>query len=253
MKKLLILALLLLLPSIGYCEDTKVSALTELATTPAASDEFYVNDGGVSSKIQYSNIMAGVPAAETDAAHDTCAEVTDCVVSAITASSSDSLTNKTIDATNTVTINASDITDLAGTTDITADLEEEVHCADHDGRSTTCATDVLNADEETYIYTARYATRDPADTDDDFIDELAHAVTFTSIYCKTLVGTVTLDVTSGGTDIEGTDIVCDTDGQSDAGISNASGSVSDEIKLEITSVASSPTYLMVILNGTFND
>jgi hypothetical protein len=47
----------------------------------------------------------------------------------------DTLTNKTIDATNTVTINAADITDLHGSTDITADLEEEgVTC-------TACITD----------------------------------------------------------------------------------------------------------------
>jgi hypothetical protein len=37
----------------------------------------------------------------------------------------DALTNKTIDTTNTVTINASDITDQHASTDITADLEEE--------------------------------------------------------------------------------------------------------------------------------
>lgn len=132
-------------------------------------------------------------------------------------------------------------------------LEGESHCSEHDGRSTTCATEVLNADEETYIYKAKIAFENPVATDDFVFGELTHAVTFTSIYCKTLVGTVTLDVTSGGTDIEGTDIVCDTDGQSDAGISNASGSASDEIKLAITEVASAPTYLFLQLNGTQDD
>jgi len=121
------------------------------------------------------------------------------------------------------------------------------------GRSLTRTTNDFVADEETYIYKAKIAFEDPVATDDFVFGELTHAVTFTSIYCKTLVGTVTLDVTSGGTDIEGTDIVCDTDGQSDAGISNASGSASDEIKLAITSVASAPTYLFLQLNGTMDD
>jgi hypothetical protein len=44
----------------------------------------------------------------------------------------DTLTNKTIDTTNTVTINASDITDQNAGTDITADLEEETHASEHD-------------------------------------------------------------------------------------------------------------------------
>jgi len=36
--------------------DSKLSALPELATTPAATDEFYINDGTVSKRIQYSNL-----------------------------------------------------------------------------------------------------------------------------------------------------------------------------------------------------
>lgn len=43
----------------------------------------------------------------------------------------DTFTNKTIDTTNTVTINASDITDQNAGTDITADLEEETHASEH--------------------------------------------------------------------------------------------------------------------------
>lgn len=43
----------------AWAADTKLSALTELAATPAASDEFYINDGGTSKKIQYSNLMDG--------------------------------------------------------------------------------------------------------------------------------------------------------------------------------------------------
>jgi len=57
MKKLLILFLLITTPV--WAADTKLSDLTELATTPAASDEFYVNDGGTGKRIQYSNVMSG--------------------------------------------------------------------------------------------------------------------------------------------------------------------------------------------------
>ena len=184
----------------------------------------------------------------------TCAGEDACTIDDSVAVTGWNLTTPTITTsltTDSKTISEAEIGRLDGlagviTTDTTAVTEV-------DGRSLTIATATLNADEETYIYKAKIAFEDPVATDDFFFGELTHAVTFTSIYCKTLVGTVTLDVTSGGTDIEGTDIVCDTDGQSDAGISNASGSVSDEIKLAITSVASAPTYLFLQLNGTYDD
>lgn len=38
--------------------DTKLSALTALATEPADTDEFYINDGGTSKKIAWSTIKA---------------------------------------------------------------------------------------------------------------------------------------------------------------------------------------------------
>lgn len=40
--------------------DTKVSALVELAVEPAATDEFYINDGGVSKKILWSTLETGM-------------------------------------------------------------------------------------------------------------------------------------------------------------------------------------------------
>ena len=70
MKKLGLFILMLLIASVGYCADTKVSALTELATTPADSDELYINDGGTSKKIQYSNLMDG-EALKDDSIKDT--------------------------------------------------------------------------------------------------------------------------------------------------------------------------------------
>ena len=148
------------------------------------------------------------------------------------------------------------LTELSYVKGLTSAIQTQLNAKDAvvtAGRSLTRTTNDIVADVETYLYKAKIAFEDPIATDDFVFGELTHAVTFTSIYCKTLVGTVTLDVTSGGTDIEGTDIVCDTDGQSDAGISNASGSASDEIKLAITSVASAPTYLFLQLNGTMDD
>lgn len=96
-----------------------------------------------------------------------------------------------------------------------------------------------------------YAIENPVDTDDVIIGEVATAETYTSIYCKTLVGTVDLDVTIGGADINGTDITCTTTGVLDETLAgDTSGAVGDEVALAITSVASDPTYLIVILNGT---
>ena len=43
----------------GTEANAKLSALPELATTPADSDEFLINDGGTSKKIQYSNLGIG--------------------------------------------------------------------------------------------------------------------------------------------------------------------------------------------------
>ena len=45
--------------------DSKVSALTELAVEPAATDEFYINDGGVSKKILWSTVETGAWASPT--------------------------------------------------------------------------------------------------------------------------------------------------------------------------------------------
>jgi len=47
------------LVGVAWAANMKLSALTELAVTPDATDEFYVNDGGTSKKIQYSTLMNG--------------------------------------------------------------------------------------------------------------------------------------------------------------------------------------------------
>jgi len=112
----------------------------------------------------------------------------------------------------------------------------------------------IDADAETYTGKHKIAFETPTADDDFFFGEVATAQTFTSIYCKTLVGTVDLDVSIGGSDINGTDITCTTDGVLDDSLGgDTAGAVGEEIKLLITSVASDPTYLMVQLNYTYDD
>ena len=57
-----------------FAADTKTSDLAELAVTPADTDEMYINDGGTSKKIQYSNVMSG----EATTAASLAADPTDC-------------------------------------------------------------------------------------------------------------------------------------------------------------------------------
>ena len=71
---------------------------------------------------------------------------------------------------------------------------------------------------------------------------------------KVLVGTVNLDVTIAGADINGVDIACDTSGVLDSSLGGDTDlNVGEELKLEITSVLSSPTYLLIQINGTYDD
>jgi len=123
------------------------------------------------------------------------------------------------------------------------------------GRSLTLTDDDVLADAETYVCKHKIAFEDPTADDDFFFGEIAaYAETYVSIYCKTLVGTVDLDVTIAGSDINGTDITCDTSGVLDDSLGgNTAGATGEELKLAITSVASSPTYLLVQVNCTYDD
>ncbi len=56
-RKYYVIFIILFMGVSSYAADTKLSDLTELATTPADSDEIYINDGGTSKKIQYSNLV----------------------------------------------------------------------------------------------------------------------------------------------------------------------------------------------------
>lgn len=123
------------------------------------------------------------------------------------------------------------------------------------GRSLTLTANDVVADAELYTGQAgRIAFEDPVATDDFFFNEISVNQTATSIYCKTLVGTVDLDVQIGGVDINGTDITCNTTGVLDSSLAGDTDlNTGEELSLAITSVASSPTYLMVIVNSTKDD
>lgn len=123
------------------------------------------------------------------------------------------------------------------------------------GRSLTHSpTGTIVADSELYVFKAKIAFEDPVASDDFFFGEIAVNATATSIYCKTLVGTVDLDIQIAGVDINGSDITCDTSGVLDSSLGGDTDlNVGEELKLAITSVASSPTYLMVIINGVYDD
>ena len=164
----------------------------------------------------------------------------------------------------TATALASDPTDCgAGTVARSIDASGNLTCSAIDisddtnlaaGRSLTLSGDSVEADSELYVFKAKIAFEDPTADDDFFFEELNKAVTFTSIYCKTLVGTVDLDVQIAGSDINGTDITCDTDGELVSSLGgDTSGAVGEELKLAITSAQSSTTYLMVQVNGTYDD
>jgi len=62
----LILCVLFFFIGVAWAADTKLSALTELASAPAESDELYINDGGTSKKITVLNLLNALEAALTD-------------------------------------------------------------------------------------------------------------------------------------------------------------------------------------------
>jgi len=122
------------------------------------------------------------------------------------------------------------------------------------GQVLTSAGAGANPTWSSKVYVAKIAFENPTADDDFFFGEISSAVTFTKIYAKTLVGTVDFDLTIAGADINGTDITATTDGVLDADLGGeTSGASGEEVKLEITSVASVPTYIMIILTGVYND
>lgn len=55
----ILLIILTMFTSHAYAADTKVSDLPSIGTTPADADELYINDGGTSKKVLYSDLMSG--------------------------------------------------------------------------------------------------------------------------------------------------------------------------------------------------
>ena len=143
-----------------------------------------------------------------------------------------------------------------GTQELTGDWDVGAFDVTVDSRSVTDMIPDHSATGDahhTAQFKASIAFEDPTATDDFFFNEISANATATSIYCKTLVGTVDLDVTIAGADINGTDITCNTTGVLDSSLGGDTDlNTGEELKLEITSVATSPTYLMVIVNGTFD-
>jgi len=97
----------------------------------------------------------------------------------------------------------------------------------------------------------------PTDADDFgfwAINESGKTVTIDRITCRTDAGTVTLDVTiNDGTpaDINGTDIVCDSDGQTASSPAGDTGFDDGEyLGLVVTSTATSPARLLLNVSGT---
>lgn len=217
--------------------QTETTPYTLPLALPASNGLFQSTSGGVMSFIIDSAGLAGALSDETGSG------------GGFVRATSPTLTTPEIGAA-TATTPAADDNDTSVAT--TAYVQGEINGAG--GRSITCSSGSCAADAETYVAKHSIAFEDPVATDDFFFGEVAKASTWTSIYCKTLVGTCTLDIQIAGTDINGTDITCNTTGVLDESLGgDTAGAVGEEVKLAITSVASAPTYLMVILNGTYND
>lgn len=167
----------------------------------------------------------------------------------------DTLTNKTIDATNTVTINASDIIDLSANTDITADLEEEAHCSEHDGTRVTCDGEAINADAELYTDTKCIWFENPT-ADDDFksIWTANIAATITGISCET-DNTVEFDlqVDDGSpADVNGSDITCTSTWAEDTSLGGDTALSANE-HLDLAIASSNSTWVSICWELTYDD
>lgn len=158
-------------------------------------------------------------------------------------------------------LTASDISDLNGGTDITADLEEEAHCSEHDGRSTTCSTEVLNADAELYTDTKCIWFEDPAAADDFKSIWVANiAATITGISCECEYGDTNENVVfdlqiDDGTPagVNGSDITCTTWAEDTTLAGDTTIGANERIDLAITSAANAPEWVSICWEFTYDD
>ena len=65
-RNVLIILFLMFFVGPGLCQDSKLSDLPDLGTKPSTSDELYINDGGVSKKVTYSDLMSLGTITESD-------------------------------------------------------------------------------------------------------------------------------------------------------------------------------------------
>ena len=94
MKKIIsIFFIVLLAGAVAWGADkVKVSELTELAVTPADSDEFVINDGGTTKKVAYSTIMDG-EALQDDSVDDDAIDFSDVTCADLTVSDCGEITS----------------------------------------------------------------------------------------------------------------------------------------------------------------
>lgn len=103
------------------------------------------------------------------------------------------------------------------------------------------------------VYISKFGFENPVTDDDFFFGEIDDNATAASIYCKTVGGTVGMDITIGGSAINGSTITCDTTGVLDSTLAGDTDlNTGEEVKLEIVAITGTPTYFMVIMNGTYD-
>ena len=162
------------------------------------------------------------------------------------------------DMTCTNCIDDTEVTTNAGTA-LSADLEEDAHCAEHDGRSTTCNSEVLDADAELYTDSGCTHILSPASSAQYPTVWIAPvAVTITSIYCEVTAGTsVAADVNvDDGTPagVNGSDITCDTTGVTDSTLAGDTGmAAGDRLDVDIGTVTGSVTNFSICITYTKDD
>jgi cytochrome c-type biogenesis protein CcmH/NrfF len=179
------------------------------------------------------------------------------------------LTNKTLTAADNA-IEADDLicTDCIGDTEVTtnagtslaADLEEEAHCSEHDGRSTTCNSEVLDADAELYT-DVKCINIDPAATTTNWLfwrTELA--ITVTGIDCivdaaTSVIMTLQECDANGGTcgNTEAAITCAVTNTTESGGIDDAAIDAGDWIRVTRGTVTGSPTQVNLCMTFTYND
>ena len=267
MKRILCATLsAILITSMAWAVDTKVSDLTPLSTTPTGTDEIYINDGGVSKKITYTNLMSGTASTATALA----ADPTDCSANqfATTIAANGNLTCAAIadadvpdDITITIPSNGVNGTNLALGSDVAGDVmyyngtdyvRLGIGTADQLLRVNSGAT---APEYYTNKKTMNIVLESPADTDSFLMYKAPQAITITHIECivdpADTGESAVIDVqecNSNGDSCLTVDntITCDNDGAADDGtFSNGTIDSGDWINFDIVTVTGTITAVSV--------